>query len=187
MTRLNHTILFVFLAGILATAACGGETPAEEEVPAETIAEADAPDPAALAAASRLASRLGSEVKLVPTVRGQAEIGYTQPVARRERNFIITSMRVKNLAENAIAGFQVDEFWFDRTGNTVTGDRFRLREPFLPGVVIDLELRVPRNSAMDRSNYEFSHQNGEIQATLMTEIEDPVVEEEEGEESPPAD
>ncbi len=189
MTRPKYAILFGFLAGIIATAACGGETPAEEEVALETETTAEVQDPAALAAASRLASRLGSEVRLVPTVRGQAEIGYTQPVARRERNFIITSMRVKNLAENAIAGFQVDEFWFDRAGNTVTGDRFRLRQPFLSGEVIDLELRVPRNSAMDRSNYEFTHQNGDIQATLLNEIEDPVVEEEEGEEaeeSPPA-
>ena len=181
MTRLTHAILFGFLACVLATVACGGEVPAEEEAAAEPTAAA--PDAAAVAAASRLASKLGSDVKLVPTVRGQAEIGYTQPVARRESNFIITSMRVKNLAENAIAGFQVDEFWFDADGNTVTGDRFRLREPLLPGEVIDLELRVPRDPTMDRSNYEFSHQNGDVKATLLEEIEDPVVEEEEGEES----
>ena len=37
---------------------------------------------------------------------------------------------------------------------------------------------MPRNPAMDRSNYEFSHQNGEIKATLLESIEDP--EEEEG-------
>jgi hypothetical protein len=185
MTRLTRAILFGFLACVLATAACGGGAPAEEE------ATAAAPDAAAVAAASRLASKLGSDVKLVPTIRGMAEIGYTQPQARRESNFIITTIRVKNLAENAIAGFQVDEFWFDQDGNTVTGDRFRLREPLLSGEVIDVELQVPRSSAMDRSNYEFSHQNGDIKATMLDEIEDPVVEEEEAqgeepEEEPPA-
>ena len=36
---------------------------------------------------------------------------------------------------------------------------------------------------MDRSNYEFTHQNGDIKATLFDEIEDPPEpEEEEGEE-----
>jgi hypothetical protein len=38
---------------------------------------------------------------------------------------------------------------------------------------------------MDRSNYEFTHQNGDILATLMDEIEappEPEEEEEEGEE-----
>ena len=32
---------------------------------------------------------------------------------------------------------------------------------------------------MDRSNYEFSHQNGDILATLQDEIEEPEPEEEE--------
>ena len=183
MTRLSCALRFGFLACILVTTACGGSEPVEDDAAAAEAAAADAAaDAAAATVASRLASRLGSDLKLVPTIRGLAEIGYTQPAARRERNFIVTEIRVRNLAENAIAGFQVDEFWFDRDGNTVTGDRFRLREPFLPGQVINVELRVPRNPAMDRSNYEFSHQNGDIEATLLDEIEDP--EPEDGEAAP---
>ena len=81
--------------------------------------------------------------------------------------------------------FQVDEFWFDSDGNTVTGDRVRFREPVLSGQIIDIELRVPRNPAMDRSNYEFTHQNGDIQATLMESIEDPPEPEEEEEAADP--
>ena len=172
MTRLN-TALVGFLAFALVTAACGGGAPAEE-AEGEMAVVAAPVDPAAQAAADRLVSRLsGSDIKLVPTVRGRAIIGYTQPIARRESDFIITTIRVKNLSENAIAGFQVDEFWFDADGNTVTGDRFRLREPLLPEQVLDVELRVPRNAAMDRSNYEFSHQNGDVEANLFDEIEDP--------------
>ncbi len=34
---------------------------------------------------------------------------------------------------------------------------------------------------MDRSNYEFTHQNGDILATLIDELPDPEVEEEEEE------
>ena len=94
--------------------------------------------------------------------------------------FIVTTFKVKNLAENAIAGLQVDEFWFDTEGNTVTGDSVRFREPVLIGQVVEIELRVPRNPAMDRSNYEFSHQNGDVRATLLESIEDP--EEEQGDE-----
>ena len=180
MTRLNRALLFGFMVAIAATVACGGGEPAEEGA-AEAAGPAP-PDPEAVAAASRLAARLGSGVQLVPTQRGLAEIAYTQPVARRESGFIVTSMRIKNLAENAIAGFQVDEFWFDADGNTVTGDQVRFREPLLTGEIRDIELRVPRVAAMDRSNYEFSHQNGDIKATLFDEIEDPPEpEEEEGE------
>ena len=95
------------------------------------------------------------------------------------------ALGVENLQagfENSIAGFQVDEFWFDADGNTVTGDQVRFAEPLLVGEVKDIELRVPRVPSMDRSNYEFSHQNGDILATLQDEIEEPEPEEEEGEE-----
>lgn len=171
MTRFSRVLLFGFLACALTAAACGGSAPEEAEVAADEGPAA--PSAEAIAAANRLTSRLGDDVTLVPTVRGLAEIGYTEPEADRDGNFIVTRMRVKNLAENAIAGFQIDEFWFDGDGNTVTGDSVRFREPLLVGQVVDIELRVPRTRGMNSSNYEFSHQNGEIKATQLEEIEDP--------------
>ncbi len=187
MQSVNRALLLGVMV-MLAAAACGGGE--EEAAAAAAAAEAAVVEvsPEARAAAERLAERLASGIELVPTQRGQAEIGYTQPVARRgtgaDRGFNITSIRIKNLSLNAIAGFQVDEFWYDGDGNTVTGDQARRRQPILVGEVCDIELRVPRVTAMDRSNYEFSHQNGDIKATLLEEIEDPPQPEvEEGEEA----
>ena len=179
MTRVSRVLLFGFLACTLAAAACGGSEPEAAEGEAVEAGPAP-PSPEAVAAANRLTQRLGDDLQLVPTQRGLAEIGYTEPEASRDGDFIVTQIRVKNLAENAIAGFQIDEFWFDRDGNTVTGDSVRFREPLLVGQVVDIELRVPRTRNMNSSNYEFSHQNGEIKATELEEIEDP--EPEEGEE-----
>ena len=174
MKYLSRIVIFGF---IVAAAACSGE-PAEEEIAVEMTAAPEIEiDPQAQAAARRLAARLGDGLDLVRTQRGLAEIAYTQPVASRERidgtRYIVTTIRIQNLAEYAIAGFQVDEFWFDADGNTVTGDRVRIAEPIMTGEIRDVELRVPRVSTMDRSNYEFSHQNGDILATLFDEIEDP--------------
>lgn len=172
MTRASRFLLFGFLACALAAAACGGSEP--EAAEGEAVeAEPAAPRPEAIAAANRLTERLGDDIRLVPTQRGEAQIGYTEPEADRDGDFIVTRLRVKNLAENAIAGFQIDEFWFDRDGNTVTGDSVRFREPLLVGQVVDIELRVPRTRNMNSSNYEFSHQNGQIMATELEEIEDP--------------
>ena len=190
MQSVNRALLFGVMAVLAAAAACGGGE--EEAAAAAAAAEAEVVEvsPEARAAADRLSARLAAGISLVPTQRGQAEIGYTQPVARRgtgdERGFNITSIRIRNLSQNAIAGFQVDEFWYDQEGNTVTGDQARRRQPILVGEVCDIELRVPRVTAMDRSNYEFSHQNGEIKATLLEDIEfppQPEVEEDEGEEA----
>ena len=188
MQSVNRALLLGFMVMLVTSAACGG---GEEEEAAAAAAAAAAEvevSPEAIAAAERLSERLAAGIQLVPTQRGQAEIGYTQPVARRgtgsEQGFNITSIRIQNLSLNAIAGFQVDEFWYDTDGNTVTGDQARRRQPILIGEVCDIELRVPRVTAMDRSNYEFSHQNGDIKATLLEEIEDPPQPEvEEGEEA----
>ena len=184
MKRLSNAVFISSLVGAVALAACGGSSGEEAEGDAAAVEMAETPpSPEAIAAANALTSRLAeTDIVLVPTQRGLAPVGYTQPEARRERDFIVTTIRIRNQAQNAIAGLQVDEFWFDRDGNTVTGDSVRFREPVMPGEVVDVELRVPRNSAMDRSNYEFSHQNGEIEANLVDELPDPIVEEEEGEE-----
>ena len=184
MDRLNRLLMFgVVVVSMVAVACGGGEAEmAEGEGEAAAAVEAAPPDPQAVAAANRLAARLRDGVELVPTQRGTANIGYTQPIAREDGQFIVTSIRIRNTSENAIAGFTVDEFWFDSAGNTVTGDQVRFRQPILVNEVRDIELRVPRVPTMDRSNYEFSHQNGDIVATLLDEIEaPPEPEEEEGE------
>ena len=193
MQSVNRALLWGVMVLLAAATACGG---GEEEAAAEAAAAAAEAEvevsPEARAAAARLAERLQAGIELVPTQRGQAEIGYTQPTARRgtgsERGFNITSIRIRNLSQNAIAGFQVDEFWYDQAGNTVTGDQARRRQPIFVNEVCDIELRVPRVSAMDRSNYEFSHQNGDIKATLLEDIEfPPQPEVEEGEETAEAE
>ena len=175
MEKLTNTVFFVLLAGMLSLAACGGSGSSEsEEMAEEGAVGAGVPEPSAesVAAANSLVNRLeNSDAELVATQRGIVDIGYTQPRASRESNFIVTTFMVQNRADNAIAGFQVDEFWFDSDGNTVTGDRVRFREPIMAGEVVEIELRVPRNSAMDRSNYEFTHQNGDIEPELVVDDE----------------
>ena len=85
--------------------------------------------------------------KLVAPVRGQAELGFTNPVSKRVGNMIVTTIKVKNLSNGAIAGLKVDEFWYDKKGDPVTGSQpFRYRKPLQPGEVID-----SRTEGADRS------------------------------------
>ena len=65
---------------------------------------------------------------------------------------IVTTIKVKNLAAGPIAGLKVDEFWYDKAGEPVTGAQpFRYRKALMPGEVIDVVLRVPTNPKMDRN------------------------------------
>lgn len=107
--------------------------------------------------------------KFVPPIRGQAELGFLKPVTKREKNGdIVTVIKVKNLsATGSIAGLKVDEYWYDKAGDPVSGDTFRYRKPLLPGEVIDVTLRTPHNPKMDRNSYNFSHANGTIKTKQM--------------------
>ena len=124
------------------------------------------------------------ESDLVATIRGPGQVGYLQPISRRQRNEMVTTFRVQNTSTNALAGFSVDEFWYDRAGETVAGGSFRMPRPFLPGQIIEVEIRIPRDRRMARNNYEFSHKNGVVEATLFEEMDEPTpIEGEEGEEA----
>lgn len=106
--------------------------------------------------------------KFVPPIRGQAELGFMTPVSKREGKEIVTVIKVKNLSTSgSIAGLKVDEYWYDKAGDPVSGDTFRYRKPLMPGEVIEVTLRTPVNPKMDRNSYQFAHANGEIKTKKM--------------------
>ena len=117
------------------------------------------------------ASAQGTATKLISPVRGEAELGYLKPVTKREGNMIVTTIKVKNLAAGPIAGLKVDEFWYDKGGEPVTGAQpFRYRKALMPGEVIDVVLKVPTNPKMDRNQYKFEHANGAIKTKLLPKL-----------------
>jgi len=148
MTRSLCTVLALTGGLLLAGGAASAQAPA-------------APAPAAPAPAT----------KLISPVRGEAELGYLKPVTKREGNMIVTTIKVKNLAAGPIAGLKVDEFWYDKAGEPVTGAQpFRYRKALMPGEVIDVVLRVPTNPKMDRNQYKFEHSNGAIKTKLLPKM-----------------
>jgi hypothetical protein len=109
--------------------------------------------------------------KLIAPARGEVELGHTKPVSKRDGNMVVTTIRVKNLANGAIAGLKVDEFWYDKSGNPVAGaPSFRYRKPLMPGEVIDVVLKTPVNPAMNQPQWKFEHANGKIKPVLMPKL-----------------
>jgi hypothetical protein len=75
---------------------------------------------------------------------------------------------VKNLSmSGSIAGLKVEEFWYDKAGNPVTGSRKRHPKPLQPGEVVELQLETPKDPKMFTNSYQFSHANGKIKTKLM--------------------
>ena len=172
MRRLNlAAVLGSVMVGVVAVG-CGGDEDAGDE------------SVATVAPTVQIRSLLSNkgDSRLVATIRGPGQIGYLTPVTSRDGNEIVTTFRIKNVSRGALAGFSVKEFWYDDDGETVTGDAYRMPRPFLQNQVIEVELRVPRNSRMSTNRpsvYDFSHQNGVVEATLFEEMEEPTPLEEE--------
>jgi hypothetical protein len=132
---------------------------------AATVA-AQQPAPAAQTPAAR--------PRLSAPVRGVAQLAYTKPVVKSGkidgRDFIITTFQVKNMEKGSIAGLRIEEFWYDRAGDPVTGDDFRHLKPLQPGEVITVTLETPRNPRMNSNTYKFTHANGDIKPTLQPKL-----------------
>ena len=174
MRRLNLAALLACLVVTSLAFGCGG---GEEE-------EVIVVEPAVPVQLRDMIENQSGESQLVATIRGPGQIGYLQPRSSRSGNEMVTTVRVQNNSTGALAAFKMDEFWYDNDGETVTGGSFRMQKPFMVGEIVEIELRIPRNSRMARSNYEFSHKNGVIEATLFEEMDEPtaIEEEEEAEE-----
>ena len=131
---------------------------------------AQAPKPAAAPAQGAPAGR----PRLVAPVRGVAQIGYTKPVVKRGKvdgkDFVITTMQIKNMAAGPIAGLKVDDFWYDKGGNPLPSDSYRHPRPLQPGEVITVTLETPADPRMNRNQWQFSHANGEIKPVLVAKM-----------------
>ena len=113
--------------------------------------------------------------KFTSPVRGEAELGFTKPSTKRAGNELTTTIKVKNLSPKlAIVGLKVDEFWYDKGGNPVTGGQYRHRRPLQPGETINVVLLTPVNPKMDRNQYKFEHANGTIKAVAMDAKGEPI-------------
>ena len=101
MKRLNLTALFGCLVLVAVAVGCGGGEAEEPEIVIIPAAEIEL----------RSALENVSESELVATVRGAGQIGYLQPITRRDGNEMVTTFRIENRTDGALAGFKVDEFW----------------------------------------------------------------------------
>jgi hypothetical protein len=114
------------------------------------------------------------ERRLIPPIRGEATLDITKPATKVAGSEVITTFTVRNPATTgAIAGLKVEENWYDKGGNPVTGDTYRHPRPLRSGEVITVTLRTPRNPAMNSNQYQFSHINGTIKTNIVAKIEVP--------------
>ena len=110
--------------------------------------------------------------KLTPPIRGQAEVDFTAPVTKREKDMVITKIQVKNMSNAPIPRLTITETWYDAGGATVGGGKGAINGLLQPGEVQTLVIETPYNAKMKSNNYNFSHANGTIKPHKVAKMGD---------------
>jgi hypothetical protein len=100
--------------------------------------------------------------KLTPPIRGQAEVDFTTPVTKREKDMVVTRIQVRNTSNAPIPRLTITETWYDAGGAQVGGGKGAINGLLQPGEVQTIVIETPYNAKMKANNYNFSHANGTI-------------------------
>jgi hypothetical protein len=99
--------------------------------------------------------------KFTAPFKGQAEVDFTKPVTKRDKEMVVTTLQVKNTMNAPLLRFTVDETWYDKAGGLVTGGKGIVNR-IEPGEVATVKIETPFNAKMSANNYNFSHANGTV-------------------------
>jgi hypothetical protein len=99
--------------------------------------------------------------KFTPAFKGQADIDYTKPVTKRDKDMVVTTILVKNNSAGPLLRLTIDETWYDKAGGLVTGGKGVVAR-LEPGEVGTVKIETPFNAKMSANNYNFSHANGTV-------------------------
>ena len=113
--------------------------------------------------------------KVVPPIKGEATIDFTQPVTKAlpGKNLVQTVIKVKNSTPSPIARLMVAETWYDGAGAIIAGGRGVINGLLQPGEVQTITIETPYNSKMKSNNWNFTHANGTVKPTKVKSLDAP--------------
>jgi hypothetical protein len=107
--------------------------------------------------------------KFSPAFKGQAELDYTKPVTKRDKDMVVTTIMVKNNATGPLLRLTIDETWYDAGGGLVTGGKGVVSR-LEPGEVATVKIETPFNAKMKANNYNFTHANGTVKPHAVPKL-----------------
>ncbi len=110
--------------------------------------------------------------KLTPPLKGQAEVDFTNPVTKREKDMVVTKIQVKNMSPAPIPRLTITETWYDTAGSTVAGGKGVINGMLQPGEVQTITIETPFNAKMKANNYNFTHANGTVKPHKVAKLGD---------------
>jgi hypothetical protein len=100
--------------------------------------------------------------KFTPPVKGAADVEFAKPETKRDKDMIITKIKVRNASAAPIARLTIAETWYDKGGAAVGGGKGQIDGLLQPGEVKTITIETPYKTGMQSNNYNFSHANGTV-------------------------
>jgi hypothetical protein len=111
--------------------------------------------------------------KFTPPIKGQADVEFTKPVTKKEKNEVVTRIVVKNISSAPIPRLTVSETWYSKDSQMVGGSKGYINGLLQPGEVKTIEIRTPYDPKMSANNWNFSHANGTVKTHLVKSLDAP--------------
>jgi hypothetical protein len=111
--------------------------------------------------------------KFTPPIKGEANVEYTAPVTKREKEMVVTRITVRNASVGPIPRLTIDETWYDKGGVVVTGGKGIVQGLLQPGEIQVVTIETPFNAKMTSNNYQFGHANGTVKPVRVPKLEMP--------------
>lgn len=108
-----------------------------------------------------------ARAKWVAPVKGIALVEVIPGTSKKVGDEMVTVLKVKNMSSGAIALLRIDEYWYDKSLKTVSGDTQRHRKPLYPGEIVEITMRSPVKPNLYRNTFNFSHANGKIEVKTV--------------------
>jgi hypothetical protein len=113
--------------------------------------------------------------KFTPPIKGIADVEYTKPVTKKDlkTNMVVTKITVKNISNGPIPRLTIDETWFSKDNQLVTGGKGFINGLLQPGEVKTIEIQTPYDPKMNANSWNFSHANGAVKPHQVKTLDDP--------------
>src|SRR4051812_21280921 len=109
--------------------------------------------------------------KFTTMLKGKAEIEVIQVAPKKVGDDMVTVLKIKNMSPAAIALLKVDEYWYDKKMQLVSGDSQPYRKPFNPGEVIEITMKSPVKPDLYKNQFKFTHANGDVNAKAVKKFD----------------
>jgi hypothetical protein len=129
--------------------------------------------PATKAAPATTAPAPAAPARFVKSLKGTANIDFVEMPPKTVGNDVVTILKVKNMSAMALSLFKVDEYWYNKKRDIVTGDTYKNLKPFMPGEVLEVTLKAPKKAGEElyMSQYQFSHAGGDVKPNRVKKLE----------------